>query len=170
MKRRKNLTNMWQGRIKFTQLSNPRRDKTSTHKLKPFSYLVHQLPDIFHCLFVYSYLRWLLKSPFKLSKELDNRIWRRSRFGISTRRRHVDFDSGLPCCVTRVVHNRPNSHHAPRHVETWCWLCSLVGGSFGCFCPKILGPWWGPPKVFCGSANVYWVVVLFSGGGDTSPL
>ena len=25
-------------------------------------------------------------------------------------------------------------------------------------------------KAFCGSVNVHWVVVLFSGGGDTSPL
>ena len=53
----------------------------------------------------------------------------------------------------------------------------IIGGSLespqwliGCFCPKILGPWWGPTKAFCGSVNVHWVVVLFSGGGDTSPL
>ena len=52
----------------------------------------------------------------------------------------------------------------------------MIGGSLespwwsiGCFCPKILGLWWGPTKAFCGSVNVHWVVVLLLGGGDTSP-
>ena len=30
--------------------------------------------------------------------------------------------------------------------------------------------WWGPTKAFCCSVNVDGVVVLFAGGGDTSPL
>ena len=33
-----------------------------------------------------------------------------------------------------------------------------------------MGSWWGPTKAFCGSVNVYGMVVLFAGGGDTSPL
>ena len=58
-----------------------------------------------------------------------------------------------------------------------CFGLEFIGGllespqwSIGCFCPNILGRWWGPTKAFCGSVNVHWVVVLFSGGGDTSPL
>ena len=40
----------------------------------------------------------------------------------------------------------------------------------GCFCPTILGRWWGPMKAFSTCVNVHWVVVLLSHGGDTSPL
>ena len=36
------------------------------------------------------------------------------------------------------------------------------------FCPEILVQWWGLAKVFCCSVNVHEVVVLCSGGGDTS--
>ena len=35
------------------------------------------------------------------------------------------------------------------------------------FCPKILGRWWEPTKVFFCSVNVHRMVALFAGGGDT---
>ena len=38
------------------------------------------------------------------------------------------------------------------------------------FLPQNFGPVVGPTKAFCSSVNVYGMVVLFAGGGDTSPL
>ena len=40
----------------------------------------------------------------------------------------------------------------------------------GCFCPEILGRWWGPTKGFCGYVNAHVVRIVVSGGGDTSTL
>ena len=42
------------------------------------------------------------------------------------------------------------------------WLVRVT-----CFCPKILGPWWGPTKAFCGCVNGHWVGTVLPGGGDT---
>ena len=39
----------------------------------------------------------------------------------------------------------------------------LVGG----FCPKILGPWWGPTKTFCGYVNADGLGIVLAGGRDT---
>ena len=38
------------------------------------------------------------------------------------------------------------------------------------FCPKILGPWWGPTKAFYSSVTVDGMVVVPAGGWDTQPL
>ena len=53
----------------------------------------------------------------------------------------------------------------------------LIGGllespywSIGCFCPKILGLWWGPTKAFCCSVNADGVGIVLAGGGDTSTI
>ena len=37
------------------------------------------------------------------------------------------------------------------------------------FLPQNFGPVVGPTKAFCGSLNVHGMVVLFAGGGNTSP-
>ena len=36
-----------------------------------------------------------------------------------------------------------------------------------CWSKLILGPWWGPRKVFYGYVNGHWVGILLQGGGDT---
>ena len=56
-----------------------------------------------------------------------------------------------------------------------CWEGVIVGGhkcgrfkgSEDGFCHKILGPWWGPTKAFCGYLNGHWVGILVPGYGDT---
>ena len=70
--------------------------------------------------------------------------------------------------ITDDVNTR-RSEHSEENGEN-----VLVGGSLESpkwlidgFCPKILGPWWGPTKVFCGYVNGHWVGILLPGGGDT---
>ena len=49
----------------------------------------------------------------------------------------------------------------------------VIGGSLKLvwsFCPKILGPWWGPTNGICHSVNMDVVLLLLEGGGDTSTL
>ena len=50
------------------------------------------------------------------------------------------------------------------------FLSDIFHGSLDGFCPKILGPWWEPTKVFCGYVNGHWVGILVQGGGDRHPL
>ena len=49
-------------------------------------------------------------------------------------------------------------------VEFW-WLVRVTLVVDWLFLPQNFWPWWGPTKAFCGSVNVHWVVVLFSGDG-----
>ena len=52
-------------------------------------------------------------------------------------------------------------------VNRWLIGVTLVVGSF---CPKILGPWWGPMKTFCSSVNADGMGIVLVDGGDTSTL
>ena len=51
------------------------------------------------------------------------------------------------------------------HTQGPCWwlvrVTLVVDWLFAVFCSKILGPWWGPTKAFCGYVNGHWVGLYF---------
>ena len=51
-------------------------------------------------------------------------------------------------------------------ITNYWWLVRVTLLVDWLFLPQNFGQWWGPTKAFCGSVNVHWVMVLFSGGGD----